>query len=447
MPVHLDDIISGLGMLGGVLSMPRRVEAAEQQNAIERQLLAGTGMSQADIEAATPQPSMHWLSPQQGGFTGKVLGGVGDVGSLLSTIVGKPIPSPRASLADLAESSKMRAEFAKEQSRRRFVDVVKDPKSTPQDIAAAGAEAGSMDAALRFLRPAPPRQPGSAFAARQRLATLDPNSDEAKQLRQGLAEDEAARQRVADEASRRAEERFRKEHPFADIPPEEMQRRRSEEVQRERNAEADRKNLKPGSPEREFYLEHGYQPPPPRQPAPARGMTMKDVSTEVLREMHGEQPNIEPDPDEVRRRIYKRAQSFTQQGIKVEGFDPSIQPPEAPPPPPKPAAPPEKTWGQWLFGGGGETPPTPPSTTTTATTTPPTSTTTPAPTPGPTAASSTGLPPEVMSILDQVPLTSRDQVEQVQAMHDAYNKGMPVEQLTNWAMDIAHPQPQQAAPR
>src|SRR5215467_7506074 len=129
MPVHLDDIVTGLGMLGGVLSMPRRIEAAEQQNAIERQLLSGTGMSQADIEAATPQPHMRWLSPAQGGFTGKVLGGVGDVGSILSTIVGKPIPSPRASLSDLAESNKLRTAFAKDQAQKRLISVVKDPNS------------------------------------------------------------------------------------------------------------------------------------------------------------------------------------------------------------------------------------------------------------------------------------------------------------------------------
>src|SRR5215510_14841545 len=145
MPVHLDDIVTGLQMLGGVLSMPRRVEAEEQQNESERQLLAGTGMSQADIEAATPQPHMRWLSPAQGGFTGKVLGGVGDVGSVLSTIVGKPLPSPRASLAELAESTKMRTAFSQQQAKNRFIEVVKDPKSTSQDIAAAGAAAGSLD--------------------------------------------------------------------------------------------------------------------------------------------------------------------------------------------------------------------------------------------------------------------------------------------------------------
>src|SRR5215510_6836726 len=96
MPVHLDDIVTGLQMLGGVLSMPRRVEAEEQQNAIERQLLAGTGMSQADIEAATPQPHMRWLSPAQGGFTGKVLGGVGDVGSVLYTTLFRSASSPNS---------------------------------------------------------------------------------------------------------------------------------------------------------------------------------------------------------------------------------------------------------------------------------------------------------------------------------------------------------------
>ena len=420
--------------------MPRRVEAAEQQNAIERQLLQGTGMSQADIEAATPQPSMRWLSPAQGGFTGKVLGGVGDVGSILSTIVGKPIPSPRASLAELAESSKMRAGFAKEQARRRFIDVVKDPKSTSQDIAAAGAEAGSMDEAMRFLRPTAPRPPGSAFAARQRLATLDPNSDEARQLRQGLAEDEAARQRTADEAAKRAEERFKKQHPFADISPEEQQHRKAAQLEKDRRAYAAEHKLSPQ--DTEFYVQHGYQPPPAK---PARGYTMKDVANKVFGEMHAEHPDIEPDPDEARRRIYNRAQTLTKQGIKIDDFDPTLTPPEAPPPPPKPEAPPQQSWSDWAKSwvpGGGT------STTETPTTTPPTSTTSttmPAPTPGPTAQSTTGLPPSVESILAGVPLTSRDQVEQVHRLVQAA-PGMQEQDLINWATFIARPPQQQAAP-
>lgn len=398
--------------------MPRRVEAQEQQNAIERQLLQGTGMSQADIEAATPQPGMRWLSPAQGGFTGKVLGGVGDVGSVLSTIVGKPIPSPRASLAELAESTKMRTAFSKEQARRRFIDVVKDPKSTSQDIAAAGAEAGSLDEAMRFLRPTAPRPPGSAFAARQRLATLDPNSDEAKQLRQGLADDEAARQRVADEAARRAEERFRKEHPFADVPPEEMQRRRAEEIQRERNAEADRKNLKPGSPEREFFLEHGYQPAPPR-PQKEKGASMQGLAMEVTRELQRENPALPIDQDELRRRVYDRAKAYTSQGITVEGFDPSIAPPQ---PPPKAGAAGGAQVGAALGG---------------------------TPVPGPTTDPMSGLPPEVHAVLDNAPLTSPEQADQVRQLVAASKVGTPTDTLVNWAMSIARMgQPQQpAAPR
>jgi hypothetical protein len=439
MPVHLDDIVTGLQMLGGVLSTPRRVEAQQQQAEIERQLLQGSGLSQADIEAATPQPALRWLSPQQGGFTGKILGGVGDVGSLISSVVGRPIAAPRATISELAEASKLRTAHAKDIAEKNLATILQDPKSTPQDISAAAVAAGNMDAALRYRgrMDMPARPPGSAFAARQRLATLDPNSDEARQLRQGLAEDEAARQKTADEANRRFEERFKKEHPFADVSPEEQQHRKWAQLQADRDKEADRLGLTGDA--REFYKQHGYQQPPAK---PQRGMTMKDIMAEASRQAaHEAPPGMAPDPDEIRRRGYALANAYTKQGIPIEGFDPTIQPPEAPPPKPKPEAPPEKTWGQWLFGGGDTSPtPTP--------TTPPTSTTsTTIPAPSPTAANTGDLPPEVMSILDQVPLTSRDQVDQVQALHDAFTKGTPIETLKNWATYIARPPQPQAAPR
>src|SRR5262245_65809112 len=93
--VDLSDIVTGLGMLGNWLALPRSVEAQQIQNEQTRALLTGSGIPDADIQAATPEPMLRWLSPKQGGFTGKVLGGVGDVGAILSTVVGKPIKAPR----------------------------------------------------------------------------------------------------------------------------------------------------------------------------------------------------------------------------------------------------------------------------------------------------------------------------------------------------------------
>src|SRR5262245_3933177 len=302
MPVRLDDIISGLGMLGGVLSMPRRVEAAEQQNAIERQLLSGTGMSQADIEAATPQPSMRWLSPAQGGFTGKVLGGVGDVGSVLSTIVGKPLPSPRASLAELAESSKMRAGFAKEQAKHRLVSPLRDPNAKREDVLAAAAEAGSTDAVIRAYGAlgAGPKPPSSLFGARRRLAELDPNDPEAKHLQSAIDADEAARQRSAEEAADRALDRFKKEHPYYDVSPEERQRRIDAEKAAERERYIREHNLQ--GDDAESYRTTGRLPPVRKSVNPS----IADIAKDVEADMQREHPRRAIDPAEQQRRINEK---------------------------------------------------------------------------------------------------------------------------------------------
>jgi hypothetical protein len=428
MPVKLDDIVTGLGMLGGLLATPRRIEAQQQQSDIERQLLQGSGMSQTDIDAATPQPSMRWLSPQQGGFTGKILGGVGDVGSLLSSVVGKPIAAPRASLSDLAEASKMRIAHQKDLAEADLIDKMQHG-GKPEEIAALGIKSGHGDAAFRYLgrSTGPQHPPGSPFAARVRLHTLDPNSDEARQLQAGLDADQAARTTAADEAQKRAEQRFRDTHPFADISPEQEQHRKFVQLQTDRGAYADSQHYTPE--QKAFFIGHGFPMPTAK---PARGLTMKDVAGKVAGEMHSEQPSIEPDPDTLRRRIYARAKTLSAQGIKIDDFDPSITPPPEPPPPEKPAAPPPQTWRQWAgFGGPDET-----STTNTPTTTS-SSTTQPSHDP---------LPPE-WSFLDEIPISTPEQVAQGQQLHDALLKGMPLDAAKNWAIAIGQMPAKQALPQ
>lgn len=424
MPVHLDDIVTGLTMLGGALSTPRRIEVQQQQRDIERQLLQGSGMSQEDIDAATPQPSMRWLSPQQGGFTGKVLGGVGDVGSILSSIVGHPIAAPRASLSDLAAANKMRTAHAQSQAEEQMFDKMTHG-GTPAEIAALGIKSGHGDAAIRYFSHAndPAKVPGSAFAARQRLSTLDPNSDEARQLRSGLDADEAARARQADEQQRRFEERYKKEHPFSDVSPAEQQHQKFQQLQKDRADYATAHNFTPE--ETPFFLEHGYRQPPAK---PARGLTMKDVALKVAGEMHSEQPSIEPDPDTLRRRIYGRAKTLTAQGIKIDDFDPSLEPPAEPPPPEKPAEKPPQTWREWAGFGSGETPP---STTNTPTTT----------------SSTTTTQPDDWSFMDQIQLTTPEQMAQAVQLRDAVSKGMPYQAAKNWGMAIGQMPQQQALPQ
>jgi hypothetical protein len=303
----------------------------------------------------------------------------------------------------------------------------------PEEIAALGIKSGHGDAAFRYLgrETGPGHPPGSAFAARQRLSTLDPNSDEARQLRQTLDADERARAAAADAAQVRSDTRFKKEHPFFDVSPEERTHR--ETVQRQTDREAYAKAHGYNPEQTEFYVGHGFPMPTAK---PARGLTMKDVALKVAGEMHSEQPSIEPDPDTLRRRIYGRAKTLTAQGIKIDDFDPSLTPPEEPAPPPKPEAPPDTGWHlpTWM-GGSGNTPPTstPPSTT------PPT-------TAPPGAAAKDPLPPE-WSFLDEIPISTPEQVAQGQQLHDALLKGMPLDAAKNWAIAIGQMPAKQALPQ
>src|SRR4029453_19343200 len=110
--IELDEIMTGVGLLGNVLSLPRQVEGQQIENEQQKALLKEAGYDEATIAKMAPQPRMRWLSAGQPGFGGAVLGGVGDVGSILTTIVGKPIKAPRMELSDIAAASTMRGKKA-----------------------------------------------------------------------------------------------------------------------------------------------------------------------------------------------------------------------------------------------------------------------------------------------------------------------------------------------
>ena len=61
MSVELSDIMQGLGLLGGVLSLPRTAQYGQEDVMRHRQMLQGTGMSDADINAMYPDAPLQWL--------------------------------------------------------------------------------------------------------------------------------------------------------------------------------------------------------------------------------------------------------------------------------------------------------------------------------------------------------------------------------------------------
>ncbi len=262
--IEIGDIVTGLGLLGNVLSLPRQVQAQQMGNEQTRMLLKDSGLPPEMIAAATPEPMLRWLSPQQGGFMGHVLGGVGDVGSILSTVVGKPVKAPRMELSDLAEASKLRVAHQQGLAKEELGKVIMDPTKSRRDIAAAAIKAGSTDQALRLMRgDGEGRPPASILGLRSAIESMDPDDPRLPGYQRSLdAQLEYERQRREEE-----DRRIRAREP-RHYDPAETERMRHEQVMADRAKDAEAAGEKPGTPEYNYRMAYGHprterQPPPP----------------------------------------------------------------------------------------------------------------------------------------------------------------------------------------
>jgi hypothetical protein len=306
--VSLDQVVTGLGLLGNVLSLPNQVQAQQQQNAQTQALLKDSGIPDEMIKAATPEPMLRWLSPQQGGFTGHLLGGVGDVGSILSSVVGKPVAAPRMQLSDLAEASKLRVAHQQGLAKDELGRVIMDPKSTKRDIASAAIKAGSTDQALRLMRGGDEqRPPASILGLRSTLESMDPDDPRRAGYQRALDAQLAADKQRRDEENQAILDR---QPPH--YTPEETERRRHDQIIADRQVDAKRLGLKEGTPEYNYHMAHGYPPQAPREKA--EPTYEEDFAAEVRRRdalgrspLTMDQVPSEPVEDTVRRTRAARA--------------------------------------------------------------------------------------------------------------------------------------------
>jgi len=273
----------------------------------------------------------------------------------------------------------------------------------------------------------------SSLGMRARLAWLKQNKPDSPEI-------PAMEQAIKDEEAR---------HPIPPPPekklsPAEQYTQRHDAMIAARDKEAQNRGYKKGTDEYNYYMDWGHDPPARRTATDLdydyffkQALAAEKARAAAM----GETPNME----NVTNTADAGYKAYQERHTSKGGTTPPQTPTPPPPGPPQPAA--SRT---------AETPPDESGTsrTVTGTTTPPTSTTsttlppTPAyPPPAPTPESTSGLPPDIMAILDQVPLTSQDQVLQVRQLQDAYSKGMPPEQARNWALYIARPPQRRAAPR
>jgi len=245
----VQDYIQGLQMLGGILALPRSAQYAQEDVLQKRAMLRDTGLTEAEINKMLPDAPMGWLRPGEG-VGGKILGGVGDVGALLSTIAGQPIGPPRASISELAAASKMRKEFKQQNAYEALAaSVEKDDPTGAALIRAGNVDAYGRRSAAQLAHP-----PGEFGKSEEGLYTKlawlkknKPDSPEIPALEQGI-KDYEARHPVPPP-------------PEKKIPPAEAWQQRHDVMIQARQKEAGNYGYKPGTPEYNYYMQHGFGPP------------------------------------------------------------------------------------------------------------------------------------------------------------------------------------------
>jgi hypothetical protein len=188
-----DDIsqyIQGLQLLGGLLSLPRTAQYQQEEQLRNRAMLQGSGM-EGQANELFPDAPLGFLRAGPG-VGGKILGGIGDVGSILSTIAGRPVGPPRHDITDIANAAKLRKSFQEQKTLDELAKTEKDP------VALALLKTGTMDGYARY-KAAQARGAGggtfgtSSLGQRARLHYLEqnePDSPEIPALRKGIAEED-----------------------------------------------------------------------------------------------------------------------------------------------------------------------------------------------------------------------------------------------------------------
>lgn len=417
--IELDEIMSGLGLLGNVLSIPQQIGNQQIQNEQTRLMLKDSGLPPEMIAAATPEPSMRWLSAHQPGFGGKVLGGVGDVGSILTTIVGKPIKAPRMELSDLAAASTLRTKHGQELAKKRLGAVILDPKSTNKDIAAAAIESGDTNEALRLLRRGgdSAKPPASILGLRGAIESMDPDDPRLPAYKRAL-DDQLEYNRQQDEAAqRRAQENANLHY----LTPAQIEEQRHGQVMADRAKDAATLGLKEGTEEHTTFMATGRPPQKARERA---ARTIEDYIADENRRRNAmlkdpRQAKLIPNMESVETTARRNMAAAEKAGAAQKAGE-ELPPP---PPPPKPKGLPGAAGGAaigGILGGETPTPTSTPSSTTTSTTEPP---------------ADDAKAWEILNSIEIGKLSSDGQAEATQLLA-AVKQGMPIWQAAGWAQSL-----------
>lgn len=130
----------GLGrdvqLFANILAIPELNERRRQQANMERALLSGLGIPEQQLQTLIPQPGFE----PPGGVAGKVLSGVGKVGSILSTVLGAPIGAPRLQPGAVLQLANLQHSRALEKKRDERFERTFGLQEKRYDLAVQGAE-------------------------------------------------------------------------------------------------------------------------------------------------------------------------------------------------------------------------------------------------------------------------------------------------------------------
>lgn len=160
MPNNMGLYLTGAQLLANALALPRTLQAGRQEEATQRALMALASGQEM------PAETMDAFRPPEGAAA-KLMSGVGDVGAVLSSVLGSPVRAPRYDAGALMSLTKANAA---QKGNEEIAAGFKKPQ------AQALARQGKHDAAIRVEQGMPMRGTGELAMLLQ--SNLDAGMDE-----------------------------------------------------------------------------------------------------------------------------------------------------------------------------------------------------------------------------------------------------------------------------
>ena len=138
-----------LGQIGAnALALPQQIQNQQLAAASDREVLRQFGIPEDQAATMAPDPVLKL----PGGPVGSVLRGIGGVGSILSGLLGSPVPAPRPNLGALISAQQLKTNAKKRAGLEEAANLLTTPDVRMDTLAAALMRADKPEAALSVMR-------------------------------------------------------------------------------------------------------------------------------------------------------------------------------------------------------------------------------------------------------------------------------------------------------